>query len=119
MKEIAIIVLLILGSLFILFSAIGIVRMPDLYTRLTTTTKANTLGIGSILLALSLTFMNQESVLTRSVMAFLFILISIPVSGHFLARVAYLIGIAKSGRTEKDEMQDQFGAEQHKREGDE
>ena len=40
-----------LGALFILLAAIGVIRMPDLYLRISVTTKAATLGIGLLLIA--------------------------------------------------------------------
>ena len=44
--------LLILGSLFALIAAIGVVRMPDIYCRMHAATKAGAFGVSLILLAL-------------------------------------------------------------------
>lgn len=115
MRELVVVFMLVVGSIFILLSAIGLLRMPDLYTRLTTTTKANTLGIGALLIALAITFYSHESALTKGLTAFIFILITIPVSGHFLARVAYFIGIKKTKGMKKDELEDKFGSRKYKR----
>ena len=45
MMEIVSGVLLLAGSLFILLSAIGVLRMPDLFTRMSATTKAELLEL--------------------------------------------------------------------------
>lgn len=110
MKEAIVIFLLVSGAVFILLSAVGLLRMPDLYTRLSVTTKANTLGIGAILTALIIFFESDLSILTRSLTALIFILITIPVAGHFLARVAYFIGIEKQQGSEKDALHKKFGS---------
>lgn len=106
---IAVAILLFIGAFFILTSAIGLLRMPDLYSRLSTTAKANTFGIGAILLALAIFYYEDISAVMRSFTAFLFILITIPVSSHFLARVAYYFGIEKYRNMEKDDFKDKFG----------
>jgi len=49
MTEILSGVFILAGTIFILLSALGIIRMPDLYTRMSATTKASTLGIGLVL----------------------------------------------------------------------
>ncbi|WP_368733921.1 cation:proton antiporter, partial [Klebsiella pneumoniae] len=46
--------LLVLGTLFTLFASLGILRMPDLYTRMHAATKAGTAGLSLLLLAVAL-----------------------------------------------------------------
>ena len=45
--------LLCIGSLFILVASVGILRMPDLYTRMHAATKAGTVGLTSLLIAVA------------------------------------------------------------------
>ncbi len=52
--EIAAGVSLLLGGAFALVAGIGIVRLPEVFTRLHASTKAGTLGVGLIVLALAL-----------------------------------------------------------------
>ena len=47
---------IITGSLFILLAAVGILRLPDLLTRMHATTKAAALGVMLIMLAAALHF---------------------------------------------------------------
>ena len=56
MKEIISIIFIVLGTLFIFISALGLLRMPDLYMRMSATTKAATLGVGFILLGTAIHF---------------------------------------------------------------
>ena len=52
MSEWIMVALVITGGAFLLLASIGIIRMPDLYSRIQAATKAATLGVGCIILAL-------------------------------------------------------------------
>ena len=108
-REAIIIVLLVTGSVFILVSSIGIVKMPDFYTRLSHISKANPIGVGLMLGGMALAFYDNLNVVIHTMVALIFLLITIPVSGHFLARVAYFIGIEKTQKMKKDELEKKFG----------
>jgi len=49
MSEILIYILSTLGAIFAMLAAIGILRMPDAFLRISVTTKAATLGVGLLL----------------------------------------------------------------------
>lgn len=83
--------LLVLGSLFTLFASLGILRMPDLYTRMHAGTKAGTVGLSSLLLAVAFS-MPDTGVLSRLVGIMLFILITAPVAAHLLGKVTQQVG---------------------------
>lgn len=92
MNDIIVIILSTVGALFILVAALGILRMPDFYLRLTVTIKAATFGIGFILAASALHF--GEFSFTAKVLAIIFFLIlTAPVGGHMIGRTAYKTGI--------------------------
>ncbi len=46
-------VLLLIGSVFSLLAAVGILRLPDLYTRMHAASKAGTMGSGLMLIAIA------------------------------------------------------------------
>ncbi|NLF14459.1 MAG: monovalent cation/H(+) antiporter subunit G, partial [Anaerolineaceae bacterium] len=56
MREVLSAILLLIGGVFMFVAGIGILRMPDLYTRMSATTKVATLGVGSTLLAAAIYF---------------------------------------------------------------
>ena len=58
MNEILISILLVMGSFFMLVAGLGMMRMPDLFLRMSCSTKAATIGIGTLLFALALYFAN-------------------------------------------------------------
>lgn len=85
--------LLVLGGLFVLLAALGVARMPDLFTRMQPATKATTLGVGCLLLAVALAT-DDPGVRTRAVAAVVFVLLTAPVAAHMIGRAGYLDGVA-------------------------
>ena len=82
-------VLMLLGTAFTLIAAIGLLRLPDLYTRMHAVTKAGTLGVGFLLISAAVAF-GEVSVATRAIVAFLFVMFTAPVSAHLIGRAGYL-----------------------------
>ncbi|MCZ4271180.1 monovalent cation/H(+) antiporter subunit G [Maritalea porphyrae] len=83
--------LLIVGAFFSLAAAIGILRLPDLYTRMHAASKAGTLGSGLALIAIAV-FAMDGSVSMRALAGFVFFLLTAPISAHLLAKAAYAAG---------------------------
>lgn len=81
----------LLGSLLILIAAIGIIRMPDLYTQMHAATKAPTLGILFIMLGVGIYF-HLLSIWGTISIIILFTFITAPVASHLLAKNAYSQG---------------------------
>ena len=85
-------VLLISGSLFCAVGGLGLVRMPEFYTRCHGASITDTLGAGLVLIGL----MFQDSdpnVKMKLFMILLFLLITSPTAGHALVKAAYARGI--------------------------
>ncbi|MBD3222338.1 Na+/H+ antiporter subunit G [bacterium] len=80
--------LLLLGSLLMLLSAIGLLRMPDLYNRLSAASKATSLG-AIFLLAGFAVVQPDPSVVGRAIATILFVLVTVPVASHAIARAGY------------------------------
>lgn len=83
--------LVLTGAVFSLLAAVGIVRLPDLYTRLHAASKAGVVGTGLILVAIALVS-TDGAVVLRSILGIVFLLLSTPVAAHLLARAAYKAG---------------------------
>jgi multicomponent Na+:H+ antiporter subunit G len=83
--------IIIVGAVFTLVAALGILRFPDLYSRSHAASKAGTLGSGLLLAALAL-HSGELGVVTRAFAAFLFLLLTAPIAAHLLARAAYYVG---------------------------
>ena len=92
----------IVGSLFALLAAAGVLRMPDVFTRMQASTKASTLGLGCLLAGAALQVGDAASaILLLSIGAFL--LLTTPVSAHVIARASYRAGIRLWSGTVLDE----------------
>lgn len=102
-------VLCTIGALFILVAAIGLVRMPDFYLRLSVTVKAATMGAGFILVAVALYF-NQFSILTKAIAVIFFLFVTAPVSGHMICRSAYFSGNKLWKNSVLDDLKNKYDA---------
>lgn len=89
--EIVVAALMITGALFMLVAALGIVRMPDVYMRMSCNAKAVTIGLGMLLLAFILHF-RELGVGSRAVATVAFLILTVPVASHRIGRSAYLSG---------------------------
>jgi multicomponent K+:H+ antiporter subunit G len=80
---------LLFGAFFVLVGSIGLLRLPDFYSRLHAPTKATTLGVGAMLLASMLYFgFLQDRPSVHEVLVVLFLFLSAPVSAHLMAKAA-------------------------------
>lgn len=84
---------LLLGALFCLVGAFGLLRMPDFYTRMHAASVVETLGAGFILLGLLLQA-GFTLVAVKLLMIGLLIFFASPTASHALARAALLRGLA-------------------------
>jgi multicomponent K+:H+ antiporter subunit G len=89
--------LLVLGAAFCLLGAIGLVRLPDFYTRLHGPSKASTLGVGAVLLGSALWFGVQGSASGHELLVVMFLLLTAPVSAQVLARAALHLAAPQTG----------------------
>lgn len=96
------------GALFMLIAAIGIVRMPDLFTRMQAATKTGTAGAGCVLIGTAL-FMMDTQATSKAILVVAFLFLTAPVAAHMLARAGYLVEIPLSPQTRIDELKARFG----------
>jgi multicomponent Na+:H+ antiporter subunit G len=79
------------GFFFLTVGTIGLLRLPDIYTRMHATGKCDTLGAGMILFALIIMAPNPQVALKLLMMAGLIWVIN-PTTTHVIANVAYRYG---------------------------
>ncbi|MBK1442312.1 monovalent cation/H(+) antiporter subunit G [Parapedobacter sp. ISTM3] len=102
-----------IGAVAILIAAIGILRMPDFYLRLSVTVKAATLGGGLLLLSAAFYFPEEVSVTTKAVAIIFFLTLTAPVAAHLIGRTAYFIGTEKWKGTIRDDLAGMYDKETH------
>ncbi len=88
MFEIVISILVLIGAFFVLVGSIGLVKLPDFFTRLHGPTKATTLGVGAILVASSIYFSVTGTLSLHEILITLFLFITAPISAHLMAKSA-------------------------------
>jgi len=102
-------VMLLMGSFSLLISAIGLLRMPDVYNRVQTGTKASTLGAIVSFIGVGLYMFDAWSDgnwIGRVLILIIFILLTNPVSSHVLMRAAYFMKIPLTKLTKVDMLKD-------------
>ncbi|NJE01134.1 monovalent cation/H(+) antiporter subunit G [Thermococcus sp. JdF3] len=89
--------LVLIGTFFYLLSALGLIRMPDVYNRMQTSTKSATLGSLGVMVGVGIwalgTDFGSAAWLTKTVVIAVFLLLTNPISAHALIRAAYKSGI--------------------------
>jgi multicomponent Na+:H+ antiporter subunit G len=103
--------------MFMLLAAIGMVRMPDVLTRMHSSTKSGTLGVGLIMVGVAL-FFGDFAIGVRALAIVVFMFMTTPVSAHMIARASYLSGVPLWEGTLSDEMRGRYDPETHSLSGE-
>ena len=103
-------IFILIGALFALLSAIGIIRLPDLYLRMSATTKSATLGITTVMIGTAVFFGDIESI-AKCFVIVTFIFLTAPVAAHLLGRAAYLDNVKLWKNTVTDELKDKYDSD--------
>lgn len=106
-------VITLIGSIFIFLGGLGLVRMPDLFNRIQTGTKASTLGTMLSLIGLALV---NEGWIWKLLIIIVFVLITNPVSSNVIARAAHYRGTKLSEKTVTDMLDDRIDPKEEKEE---
>lgn len=115
--EILSLISLLTGTFFMLLAGIGLLRMPDLFLRMSAATKASTLGVGFILLAAALYF-DELGTTSRALATIVFIFLTAPVAAHRIGRAAYFDGVPLWRGTQRDDLSGQYDQRTHELESD-
>src|SRR5262245_14523318 len=86
--------LILCGAFFLLSAGLGMLRMPDVYTRMQAGTKASTLG--TMLLLAGLAVLHPGWTLKLVIVVY-FVLMTNPISSHALARAARQRSVPMAG----------------------
>jgi multicomponent Na+:H+ antiporter subunit G len=105
--------LMLVGAVLMLLAAVGVLRMPDVFTRMQASTKAASLGSGTALLAVALHF-GELGVVVRALLAIAFIFLTAPISAHMIARAAYFMGVAIWERSVIDDLEGRYDRQAHR-----
>lgn len=112
MTDILFIILCTVGSLATLLAAIGILRMPDFYMRLSVAVKASTIGSGLLMICAAMYF-SVPDVTNRAIAIVLFLVLTAPVAGHLIGRAAYMGKTKLWEDSEMDELKGMYDKDNH------
>src|SRR5699024_369849 len=94
------VLLIFIGSIISVISAIGIIRFPDIYSRAHAATKTTTLAVLLVLVGAFLYFWLAEMFISvRLLLGILFVFLTAPVSGHLILRAAYRSNVKMADTT--------------------
>jgi multicomponent Na+:H+ antiporter subunit G len=103
-------ILILSGALLILSGAVGVLRLPDVLCRSHAVTKALTLGIFLMLLGLWV-HMGEDAKGLKIALAILFQILTIPVAGHLVSRLAFQKNLPRWRHRPVDDHRVQGGGE--------
>ena len=112
MTDILVAFFLISGAALMLLAAIGIIRLPDLPTRMHATTKSGALGTSLIMIGVAVYFADT-TVVTRVIAIIAFIILTASVAAHVIGRAGYFVGVPLWKGTVKDELQKNYDPQTH------
>lgn len=112
MTQTIIAIILTLGAVFVVLAAIGVVKMPDLFLRISVTTKAATLGVGLMLVGVIVNFGDFYTT-TRSIAILLFVFLTAPIGAHLIGRAAYITGVPLWKNNLIDQLQGHYHKKTH------
>ncbi len=80
--------LLVVGGVFALVGAVGMLRFPDFFMRMHAPTKATTLGVGGVLVASLIVGWTRGEFGLNLLLITLFLFVTAPVSANLMAQAA-------------------------------
>lgn len=86
-NELLVSALIVIGASFAFVGSYGMLKLPDLMSRLHAPTKATTLGVGGALVASMVYFFAVNGTISiHELLISLFLFLTAPVTAHFLAK---------------------------------
>ena len=102
-------VLILIGAIYSLISAIGNVRLPDVYTRSHAISKSSTLGVLCALLGALLYFLFSDGFFSiRLILGIFFVFLTAPVGSHVICRAAYRCKVPLAEQSAEDQLKDYY-----------
>ena len=107
MRDAISLILMLIGAFFMVVAAVGVARMPDLFLRMSATSKSATLGAACVLLAAAVHF-GDFGITTRAIATIAFLFLTAPVAAHRIGRAAYFLGVRLWQGTVRDDLRGKY-----------
>lgn len=102
-------IFLLLGAMLCFAASVGLVRFPDVLTRMHAATKPQTLGLLFVVIGVALSLQNLQA-LGILVLVAILQLLTAPVAAHMVSRTAYRTGQAREDLLMEDDLADDLAA---------
>lgn len=112
LTEYTVLFFMILGAVFIFVASIGLLKMPDVYLRMSASTIAATFGVASVLIAAAIHF-KSLTITLHIAGIIIFLVLTVPVGAHMLGRAAAIIGLKQWDKTVCNEIEGKYCEETH------
>ena len=100
-------VFILIGTVFSFLSAVGLIRLPDVYTRSHAASKSSTLGVLCILFGAFLYFWVIDGFISvRLLLGIFFVFLTAPVAAHMVCRAAYRTDVELAAESVKDDLKE-------------
>jgi len=109
--ELVAVFLILVGTIVSFLSAIGFIRLPDLYTRAHALSKGSTMGVLFILVGTFIFFLMEGFFSIRLFLGIFFVFLTAPVSAHVIVRAAYRSNVPLAKESVKDDLKEVFQEE--------
>jgi multicomponent Na+:H+ antiporter subunit G len=103
MQNILILIFLILGTIFIFIASIGLIKMPDVYLRMSASTIAATFGVSSMLISVAIYF-GTTGMAFHVAGVIVFLILTVPVGAHMIGRASHINKLPMWDKTFRDDM---------------
>lgn len=103
LQETSVIIIAAAGIFFMLTSGIGLLRMPDIFSRMHAAGNATTIGISLLLVSTGIHFWDQDQFL-RMLLLIVLIFGTAPIATSAMARAAYRTTSARALHLEYDDL---------------
>ncbi len=103
--------LILVGTIVSFLSAIGFIRLPDLYTRAHALSKGSTMGVLFILVGTFIFFIMEGYFSIRLFLGIFFVFLTAPVSAHVIVRAAYRSNVPLAKESVRDDLNEVYQEE--------
>jgi multicomponent Na+:H+ antiporter subunit G len=116
MAEFFVFFFLIIGTIFIFIGSLGLLKMPDVYLRMSASTIAGTFGVASMLIAAAIHFFSL-GVTLHIIGVIVFLILTVPIGAHMMGRAATIISLPKWEKMVYDDAEGKYNEEKNVFEG--
>ncbi|MBD3290099.1 Na+/H+ antiporter subunit G [candidate division KSB1 bacterium] len=105
-------IFLVTGAFFMLVAALGVIKLPDVFTRMHAATKASSFGTGLMLVG-TIAYFREPFIFLESLLVIVFIFLTAPVASHMIGRAAYLLKVPLWQGTVVDQLHGKYNLHTH------